>query len=88
MEDKIKFLQNLYESGGLWFVLGTLISADTYMCSKEEAIKRYKESMCTFNKILEAVDYTNIPEKAKQKVKETTQQGLELLTKELNELLR
>ena len=86
MEDKIKFLQNLYESGGLWFVLGTLISADTYMCSKEEAIKRYKESISTFNKILEVVDQTTMPEGTKKKVKETSQQGIELLTKELNQL--
>lgn len=86
MEDKIKFLQNLYESGGLWFVLGTLISADTYMCSKEEAIKRYKESIGIFNKILEVVDQTTMPESIKKKVKETSQQGIELLTKELNKL--
>lgn len=87
MEDKNKFLQNLYESGGLWYVLGTLISADTYMCSKEEAIKRYKESIDTFNNILEVVDQTTLPEATKQKVKESSQRGIELLTEELNVLV-
>lgn len=57
------------------------------MCSKEEDIKRYKESIDTFNKILEVVDQTTMPEGTKQKVKETSQQGIELLTKELNVLV-
>ena len=56
------------------------------MCSKEEAIKRHKESIGTFNKILEVVDQTTMPECTKKKVKETSQQGIELLTKELNKL--
>ena len=87
MEDKVNFVQTLYESGGLWYVLGTLISADTYICSKAESIKRHKLSIETFKKVLELIDQTNMPEGTKEKVKEVSNKGLELLEKELEELV-
>ena len=86
IKNKINFLEHLYNSGVLWLVLGTLISSDSYLCSTLEGIKRRKSSIKTFYCILKVIDDSNLPIEVKEEVKKCSLKGIELLSKEIEEL--
>ena len=81
-----RLLEQLQGKGVIWFTLGSLISADAYMCSNEEGIVRRKESIRQLQGFVDNVDKTNIPEEEKSSIRKFSLDGIELLTKEIGEL--
>lgn len=85
-QDYARLLDKLYEENMLWFALGSLISADAYMCEAEEGIKRRKEAVKQLQGFVECVDRTKLPHDKKEDVKKFASDGARLLTDEINEL--
>lgn len=77
-EKYVKFLENLWKDGGLYFMLASFISADLNTDDRPEALKELRR----FNKYLK---HTNIDERQKQRIKTFLLDGIKILKNELNE---
>ena len=82
----IHLLEKLYEENMLWYVLGSMISSDSYICSEEEGIKRRNEAIEQLQRIAGNINKTNIPNETKQTVKNFALDGVKLLDAEIQEL--
>lgn len=77
-EKYVKFLENLWKDGGLYFIIGAFISADLNTCDRPGALKELRR----FNKYLK---HTNIDERQKQRIKIFLLDGIKILKNELKE---
>lgn len=85
-QDYARLLDKLFEENMLWFALGSLISAEAYMCEAEEGIKRRKQAITQLQGFVDCVDRTKLPDDKKESVKKFAADGVRLLTDEINEL--
>lgn len=85
-QDYARLLDKLYEENMLWFVLGSMISSDSYICSKEEGLKRRNEAIKQLQGFVDNINKTNIPNETKQAVKKFALDGVKLLNDEIQEL--
>ena len=82
----VHLLEKLYEENMLWYVLGSMISSDSYICSEEEGIKRRNEAIEQLQGFADNISKTNIPNETKQTVKKFALDGVKLLDAEILEL--
>ena len=83
-EKTIKMIDGFYAKGYLWFLLGSLISADCFIeVDKDKLKSQYEFNIEVMQDIYDCVDDSNIPEEEKTKVKKYAAQGLELLKNEM-----
>ena len=85
-QDYARLLDKLFEENMLWFVLGSLISAEGYMCEVEEGIERRKQAITQLQEFADCVDRTKLPDDKKKSVRKFAVDGVRLLTDEINEL--
>ena len=85
-QDYARLLDKLFEENMLWFVLGSLISAEAYMCEAEEGIKRRKQAITQLQGFVDCVERTKLPDDKKESVRKFAADGVLLLTDEINEL--
>ena len=83
-EKTIKMIDGFYTKGYLWFLLGSLISADCFIeVDKDKLKSQYEFNIEVMQDIHDCVDDSNIPKKEKAKVKKYAAQGLEALKNEM-----
>lgn len=84
-EELIELYNSIYDDGLLWFVLGSLISSDSFVFSdKDELRLKYDQHIVKLEKLLEILPETKIPDK--EKVSDMIQSGIETLSSEYKNL--
>ena len=81
---KTEFIETLFETGSLWFTIAALISSDND--STVESYTKRLEILTSFNDNID--DATKIPEEDRTKAKSLIENGIDLLTKELDTIKR
>lgn len=84
-EELIELYNSIYDDGLFWFVLGSLISSDSFIFSdKDELRLKYDQNITKLEEILEILPETKIPDK--EKVSDTIQHSIEILSTEYKNL--
>lgn len=87
-KEMIDLYESMYKDNMMWFVLGSLISSDSfYGITGQKLLKTYKESISRLKKINKLILKTNIPQEDKEKIKELSKEGADLLIHEYNNIL-
>lgn len=84
-EELIEFYNSLYDNNLFWYILGSLISSDSFIFSdKDELRLKYDQNITKLEKLLEILPETKIP--GKEKVSDMIQSGIEILLSEYKNL--
>lgn len=88
-KEKIELYESIYNDDMLWFILGSLISSDSFIGLKGNClIKKYRENITRLKEIIKIFPKTNIPDEHKNKVIELANSGLDILISEHNSILK
>lgn len=84
-EELIELYNSIYNDGLLWFILGSLISSDSFISSDKDELKlKYDQHITKLEELLEILPETKIPDK--EKVSDMIQNGIETLLTEYKNL--
>lgn len=84
-EELIELYNSIYNDGLLWFILGSLISSDSFISSdKDELRLKYDQHITKLEELLKILPETKIPDK--EKVSDMIQNGIETLLTEYKNL--
>lgn len=84
-EELIEFYNSLYDNDLFWYVLGSLISSDSFILSdKNELRSKYDQHITKLKELLKILPETKIPDK--EKVSGMIQSGIETLLTEYKNL--
>lgn len=84
-KELIEFYNSLYDNNLFWYILGSLISSDSFVFSdKDELRLKYDQHINKLEKLLEILPETKIPDK--EKVSDMIQSGIETLSSEYKNL--
>ena len=86
-KDIINLYNKLYKEKLIWFVLGGLISSDSFIEVPKDLIpEAYKLHIQKLKDILSYIPQTNIPDEDKEKIIDFINKGIQLLTTKLNNI--
>jgi hypothetical protein len=86
-EEWIQLFETLYSTDVLWYVLGGLISSDSFCyIPNNEVYQRYEESIDTLKKMVELIPKSTIPYKDRRKATSLAKKGLKMIMKEYKQL--
>lgn len=84
-EELIEFYNSLYDNDLFWYVLGSLISSDSFILSDKDELKsKYNQHVTKLEELLKILPETKIPDK--EKVSDMIQSGIETLLTEYKNL--
>ena len=68
-KEMIQLYESMYNDNMLWFVLGSLISSDSFIGVKGNSlIKQYRTNISTLKRIIKLIPKTNIPVEQKDSI--------------------
>lgn len=84
-EELIELYNLLYDNNLFWYILGSLVSSDSFISSdKDELRLKYDQHITKLEELLEILPETKIPDK--EKVSDMIQNGIETLLTEYKNL--
>jgi len=84
-EELIGLYNSIYDDGLLWFVLGSLVSSDSFISSNKDELRlKYDQHITKLKELLEILPETKIPDK--EKASNMIQSGIEALLTEYKNL--
>ena len=83
-EKLIELCNLLYDNNLFWYILGSLISSDSFISSKDELRLKYNQHIAELKELLEILPETKIPDK--EKASNMIQSGIETLLTEYKNL--
>ena len=84
-EELIEFYNSLYDNGLFWYILGSLISSDSFVFSDKDELKlKYDQHITKLEELLKILPETKIP--AKEEVSDMIQSGIQTLLTEYKNL--
>lgn len=90
-EEMIDLCESMYADNMLWFVLGGLVSSDTfapYMYdNNKELFSTYRENIHQLENLIIYLPESNIPNKEKKKAIKLAKRGIKILKNEHNNII-
>lgn len=84
-EELIEFYNSLYDNDLFWYVLGSLISSDSFILSDKDNLRlKYNQHIAKLEELLKILPETEIPDK--EKVSDMIRNGIGTLLTEYKNL--
>jgi hypothetical protein len=87
-KEMIQLYESMYNDNMLWFVLGSLISSDSFIGVKGNSlIKQYRTNISTLKRIIKLIPKTNIPVEQKDSILNIAKDSINILMSEHNTIV-